>query len=787
MRPPVTEARLNQARRNQQFSNAPMGSGQCGLMAQEVAVFPVRYALDESPQTRDRPQGPNPLPKGWSAQLPELQSRSYTLRQLRDGWLYVWNSVDQTFHEYQVEGEYFTRHKWTDAQLYQDVRHNPGETHPYLLYPRRSQLRIAYSPVQWTWHLCELMRISASEQHQWMRAVDLPGYCTTGTASHGAPITELGNSVADILVYGAQAPTFSSTLLPTQASEADTPFKPAFEEALVRGRVPEQDTALFIALDDPLAMVDDLSMNLAGRLMEYSQFDMQHQQDLQSALAVQNLCGFDADAYMPASLKDPFQRQAYTDDLYTLLGAHDEVERAHELAPGDQAGMANWAAASTIAAAENAFKAKWGHLPERGKWQKTLEDWNAKRYWREDVRFDDAQKYLSQTTAEAQRLQEHCQRSEHDLLIWLDQLSPSAEAVYHDTCDEDQASQLLETAHALYTLLGNGENGQQWLCRQAEKPSTLFGLALFNFNPELAALIRQVTLNFIATGNLDDQGREGDGGSPALKPGSAGDATNLATRTNEIKAVFDLETVQNSKLYRNMSITAKHAMDTLIKVANNQAREAWHGLSGLLLPAMKQELALILAAPQVLFSTEISTATQLYFDPHYPRYYRKWLLEVMTVQKKITADKGVLQRPGTAYDQRAARRSLHAQVAQLKHLFLRRPNQIIGTASGYTRLRISILQIGNWLADLGQTEAMLQLKVAGTDDYFRRTGAWMEQNLGNALPALLVGLNAWNVHATARQAQNDGNFTQTEWISMGASAAYAANAVAALWVGPAWN
>ncbi|MFS2196898.1 toxin VasX, partial [Pseudomonas sp. Pseusp88] len=67
----------------------------------------------------------------------------------------------------------------------QDVRHNPGETHPYLLYPRRSQLRIAYSPVQWTWHLCELMRINASEQHQWMRAVDLPGYCTTGTASHG--------------------------------------------------------------------------------------------------------------------------------------------------------------------------------------------------------------------------------------------------------------------------------------------------------------------------------------------------------------------------------------------------------------------------------------------------------------------------------------------------------------------------------------------------------------------------------------------------------------------------
>ena len=89
MNKPATEAQLKQARRNQRFSNAPMGSGQCALMAQEVALFPVRYALDESPPTKGNPQGPNPLPKGWAGTPPALQTRSYTLRQLRDGWLYV--------------------------------------------------------------------------------------------------------------------------------------------------------------------------------------------------------------------------------------------------------------------------------------------------------------------------------------------------------------------------------------------------------------------------------------------------------------------------------------------------------------------------------------------------------------------------------------------------------------------------------------------------------------------------------------------------------------------------
>ncbi|MDB1114046.1 hypothetical protein, partial [Pseudomonas extremaustralis] len=88
-----------------------------------------------------------------------------------------------------------------------------------------------------------------------MRKVDLPAYCTRAHIDHGAPITELGDSVADILAWGETAPTFTSTLLPTQPTSADAPFKPAFEAALVRGRVPAQDTALFVALDDPLALV----------------------------------------------------------------------------------------------------------------------------------------------------------------------------------------------------------------------------------------------------------------------------------------------------------------------------------------------------------------------------------------------------------------------------------------------------------------------------------------------------------------------------------------------------
>ncbi|MBZ9779936.1 hypothetical protein K9857_00015 [Pseudomonas sp. REP124] len=679
------------------------------------------------------------------------------------------------------------RHEWTERELNQDTRHNPGQARQYLLYSRRTQLRIAYSPVQWTWRMCELMRSNAAEQSRWMRSVDLPAYCLTGKVAHGEAINELGKCVADIFVFGAQAPSFTSTSLPTETADPDAAFKPAFEEALVRGRVPMQDTALFVALDDPLAVIDDLNMNLVGRLLEQSQFEALHQQQLQSALAVQNLCGFDAEPFIPSSIKDPVQRQAYTDDLYTLLSTHDEIERSTELVEAEYSAMVRMGANSTVAAGERAFKARWGHLPDQQKWRTALEEWDAKRYWREDVRFDEVRNYLSQTTVEALQLQAHIQRSADDLIDWLDQLNPGAESIYHDTGHEDQASQLLETAHALYTALGNVERGQQWLLAQAAQPNKLFGTALYNFNPELAALIKQVTHNFSTTGKLDDQGREGDGHSPALNPRSPGDATSIGTRFNEIKAVLDLESVRDSQLYQAMSSTAKQAMNTLLTVANYQARDAWHGLSVLLLPAMKQQLALTLAVPQVLISTEISLDTQLVYNSNYQREYQAWLLEIATLQKKIASYNNVLRHRAAPHDQRAARHFLRANEERLKHLFLNLPNQIFARTSGHTRLHVDLPQIDRWLFDLGRSEVIAQLKTFGTQEHQRSTKAWMNQNLGNALPALLVGLNAWNLHHTAKQAKNDGRFSADEWRNVSASAAYAGNAIAALWVGPAWN
>jgi len=763
-----------------------MAMAGCGLSAAEVAVFPVRYAVDESPH-KGAHQGPNPLPRGWSSTPPALKTRSYTLRQLRDGWLYVWDSTDQTLHEYAVSAHQFTRHLWTDTQVGQDIRHNPGDTHPYLLYPRRSRLHLAYSPVQWTWRLCEHLRSNAPARSQWMREVDLPAYCQSGSLGHGGPITDLGASVSDILVEGACAPTFSSTLLPTEVAAENAPFKAAFEECLVRGHVPDQDTALFVALDDPLAIIDDLSMNLAGRQQELDRFESLHQHRLQSAAAVMTLCGLETDELIPPSITDAAGRQAYVDDLYELLRPQDEIERAKDLVTADEYAVASMAATAAFKTAQSLFHAKRGHLPDPQKWQIAFDRWNSRRLWREDVHFEDVRKYFGQRSLEAQRLQEHCTRSELDLITWLDRLSPQADEIYHDTADEAQACSLMRTAQAVYTLLALGHEGQQWLCKQAQQPSSLLGLARLNFNPEVERLLKHVAHNFSTTGYLDDQGHQGDGSAALFNPGASGDATSFATRSSEVAAVLDLESVKNSQLYRALSEDGKASFATLIKIANNHVKSEWHALGTFLLPGLKGEAALAFALQQALISTEISTTTQLRLNPSYTRDYKAWQMTLLSLTKQITAAERVLSRPAPVHDQRSARAALHALDQKVKALFLNQPRKIVARASGSSRLMVDPATLNSWLGDLGQVEVAAQLNSVGTPAHGVRARQWLNQHLGSALPGLLVALNMWNVQNTYRQAQNNGRFTADELRSLGANAGYAANAIAALWVGPAWH
>jgi hypothetical protein len=128
------------------FAKRPASSiSSCPFKGPEVAIVPVRYALDRS-RHDPAPDRLKPLQASgkWSP-LPELTSRRYTLRQLYDGYLYVFDESASTFHEYAVNGANatFVRNAWTQAHLGQDRRAGvSADGKPYLLLLKRARLYI---------------------------------------------------------------------------------------------------------------------------------------------------------------------------------------------------------------------------------------------------------------------------------------------------------------------------------------------------------------------------------------------------------------------------------------------------------------------------------------------------------------------------------------------------------------------------------------------------------------------------------------------------------------------
>ncbi|MEG5264104.1 toxin VasX, partial [Pseudomonas sp. JDS28PS106] len=146
----------------------------CPFKGPDIAIVPVRYALDRSRFDVDG-EALKPLPRdGVWAQLPALHTRGYTLRQLYDGFVYVFDETADTFHEYAVSGADATLTLISRADVSPAADMPPPRS--YLSYPRTHQLRLAFSSRPWSPRLCEQMRASPEHRARWMTALDLSRY-----------------------------------------------------------------------------------------------------------------------------------------------------------------------------------------------------------------------------------------------------------------------------------------------------------------------------------------------------------------------------------------------------------------------------------------------------------------------------------------------------------------------------------------------------------------------------------------------------------------------------------
>ncbi|WGK62406.1 T6SS effector BTH_I2691 family protein [Halopseudomonas sp. SMJS2] len=745
------------------FADKPMTSiGQCPLQQVEIAIFPVRYALDEAAHTSGEP-GPHPIPATWqgAASLPVLHTRTYTQRQLRDGWLYVIDQTANTLDEYRVQ----------DATFSKQAAAAGGSAEPalgHLLYPRGHQLLLAYSSVKWSEYTHERMADPA-EQARWMRPLDLAGYAHTMQAPHCAALTEIAEHVADIDPGTAKADLrFDSTLVATQAQDAEQACKPALGSDRVLACVPDQDSALFIALDDPLGILEDLSMQAAGPALALAQFEEQHMHRLTVAQYVEMLAGADfSDLETTLNVDDQafhtFKRKAQR-----YLDAR--VMQQFDAANGGTVGL------------QQAIKERDLLIAEYGedivdRVDRLLAQWRARDSLRGQVRFGEAQQYVLEKRAELDGHQASLNICLEDLIVWLKRLGTDPLCVFHDQTEESQCLSLIEHADAWLGLLTQHEAGRDWVIKDYAEPNTLMGLAHYNFDKELASNIDRLAQEFT----------EQEGINLAV-------AGSVAKRSQEITDVLSNETIRNSALFQRMSQPAQRAYDTLLKVASQHFEDLWEAFEYKLLPAVSSRLGpqwkpvAYLTISVAVQSTVDEIKPYLILDPEYRQKHARWTRQVVMVTRKLNAQSHVA-RTGARHDRQAATRDVRQLKQQLDSLMLEMPAKILARGEIHQQTQHTAIQQRTFTIEtLGRAELAQQLEAKAKDygSYIKRANDWVKNNINKGLAGLVTVLNFWNVHTAMADAGASGEWTTKDQLSVSTAAATMLSGLTALAIMPAW-
>ncbi|MBO2631705.1 hypothetical protein I6M48_04210 [Shewanella algae] len=266
----------------------------CPLKAQTVKIVPVRYALDEfqlvpEPCPKHNLPSEGNFPGGYFSK--QLKCNSYTLRQLTDGWLYVWNQTEKTLHEYEVRGPQLIRYQFGDNEADKPLSERGTALEPkvYLEYNRGSELYLMFSQLRCSWPMLEHYRSNGEAQRRWGRKLSLPGFCRTMAEPHTAPIKVL-SQVADI-AGEAKFPLAVPSLQDRGEGDEKISGKPVQPLTTYLGPISDKDSALMVALDDIWSDICDIASQtfyLSGQMHEFNEDEMYRRMN---AKAVVQICG----------------------------------------------------------------------------------------------------------------------------------------------------------------------------------------------------------------------------------------------------------------------------------------------------------------------------------------------------------------------------------------------------------------------------------------------------------------------------------------------------------------
>ncbi|WCP81287.1 hypothetical protein PQE20_04650 [Vibrio harveyi] len=456
--------------------------------------IPVRYAIDQLETEETQPFG---LPDEWKGQGPaKLNTVGYTLRQLRDGWLYVYDAINKSLDEYEIKGTQFTLYKLGESEsLESEQRGTPEGAKPFLTYEDGSVLSICYSEHRWTWNMFMRVLNNPSNHIDRMQTVVL----SANENQHNIASIDKLTQVADIESSAVDDGRFADSGIVTKADEDGSTFKPVAAESDLTSAIPEEESGYFVAIKDYAADIQDMSLHFVGAASPYRLFTDQFSNQWNLMQTAMQLCMFGAsdEIDMPASVKRNGEELSFYTDMAEYYDSSNQLDLAEQNKSSVQSGYPAKFSAGAIESHQHTqsdiaktIQDKYRISANRfGKY----EQWIATERWRKQLNWKQMLSEMQELSEQKETMLAEVVSVKRDFIAVMESLTPHHLERTFDLYSEDtqySLYQLHKQAVESFTLVMQEED-RQWAESQWEKPTSLLALYASGFSRSLFKVIEK--------------------------------------------------------------------------------------------------------------------------------------------------------------------------------------------------------------------------------------------------------------------------------------------------------
>ncbi|HHX8465785.1 TPA: T6SS effector BTH_I2691 family protein [Vibrio diabolicus] len=450
--------------------------------------IPVRYAIDQLETEETQPFG---LPEEWKGQGPaKLNTVGYTLRQLRDGWLYVYDAINKSLDEYEIKGTQFTLYKLGESESPEsEQRGTPEGAKPFLTYEDGSVLSICYSEHRWTWNMFMRVLNNPSNHIDRMQTVVL----SANENQHNIASIDKLTQVADIESSAVDDGRFADSGIATKADEDGSVFKPVAAESDLTSAIPEEESGYFVAIKDYAADIQDMSLHFVGAASPYRLFTDQFSNQWSLMQTAMQLCMFGAsdNIDMPTGVKRKNQELEFYMDMADYYDNSAMVDLTSESQAAIIKGMPSSFSQQAIddyqkstSEIAEAIQKKYGISANRfGKY----EQWIATERWRKQLNWKQMLSEMQELSEQKETMLAEVVSVKRDFIAVMESLTPHHLERTFDLYSEDtqySLYQLHKQAVESFTLVVQEED-RQWAESQWDKPTSLLALYTSGFSRSL--------------------------------------------------------------------------------------------------------------------------------------------------------------------------------------------------------------------------------------------------------------------------------------------------------------